>query len=116
MRSCILPNSEFKKINTDTVEKACQKFYKLYEKLFGQQNCTYSIHTFVSHLLKIKGNRPLTHKSAFKFESFFSEMRNMFQPGTVSPLKQILQNCYIKRLLEFHYCEKKIFYSTEKKK
>ena len=115
MRSCVLPNCEFRKIDTNTVEKACKNFYKLYEKLFGLQNCTYSIHVFPSHLLKIKGNRPLTHKSAFKFESFFSEMRNMFHPGTVSPLKQILQNCYMKRLLEFHYCEKKIFYSTEKK-
>lgn len=39
----------------------------------------------------------------------------MFQPGTVSPLKQILQNCFVKRLLEHHVCEKETYFSAEKK-
>ena len=42
-------------------------------------------------------------------------MRNMFQPGTVSPLKQIIQNCYVKRILEHHHCEKTVYYCPEKK-
>lgn len=115
VRACVLPNDEFRKIDVTLVESACQKFYILYEKLYGQINCTYSIHVMCSHIMLIKGNSPLTAKSAFKFESFFSEMKNMFQPGTLSPLKQILQNCFVKRILEFHQCEKSIFLSQKKK-
>ena len=114
IRACVLPNEEFRKINTDVVENACKKFYVLYEKLYGTINCTYSVHTLPSHLLKIRGNRPLTHKSAFKFESFFAEMKNLFQPGTVSSVMQILKNSYMKRILEFHSCQKTLFFSPEK--
>ena len=114
-RACVLPNEEFQKIDKKLIESACQKFYEMYEKLYGQINCTYSIHVLPSHLLRIRGNQPLTYKSAFKFESFYSEMRNLFHPGTASPLKQILQNCYMKRMLEYHCCEKSMFLSPEKK-
>ena len=114
IRACILPNEEFRKIDTAIVESACKNFYELFEKLFGEINCTYSIHVLPSHLLKIRGNNPLTYRSAFKFESFFSEMRNLFQPGTISPVKQILNNCYMKRLLEYHYCQKKVFFGPQK--
>lgn len=114
IRACVIPNNEYCKVNPNDVSQACKKFYKLYEKLFGPVNCTYSIHMVGAHLLKIRGNMPLTHRSAFKFENFFSEMRNMFQPGTVSSIKQILQNCYMKRLLEHHKCEKSTFFKPEK--
>ena len=115
IRACVIPNNEFRNVNDDDVKSACKKFYVLYEKAFGPTNCTYSIHVSGSHLLQVRDNRPLTHKSAFKFESFFAEMKNLFHPGTVSPLKQILQNCFVKRLLEYHTCEKETFYSAEKK-
>ena len=114
VRACILPNIEFQQIDVETIESGCEKFYNLYEKLYGKQNCSYSIHVAISHLLLIRGNEPLTFKSAFKFESFFSELRNLFHPGTVSPVKQILQNCYMKRILEYHSCEKKIHYTSDK--
>ena len=108
IRSCVLPNEEFELVETAAIESACKKFYSLFEELFGQINCSYSIHIVPSHLLLIRGNQPLTHRSAFKFENFFAEMRNLFHAGTVSPLKQILQNCYVKRILEHHVCEKKL--------
>lgn len=115
IRACVLPNNEFVAVDNDLVESACKKFYILYEKTYGTQNCTYSIHVTGSHLLKVRGNRPLTFKSAFKFENFFAEMKHLFHPGTVSPLKQILANCFMKRLLEYHCCEKSTYYSPEKK-
>ena len=115
IRACVIPNDEFRIVNDDDVQSACKKFYILYEKAFGPTNCTYSIHVVGSHLLKMRSNRPLTYKSAFKFESFYSEMKNLFHAGTVSPLKQILQNCFVKRLLEYHTCEKETFYCAEKK-
>lgn len=115
VRACVIPNNEFRNINENHVKSACTKFYKLYEKNYGQKNCSYSIHVVASHILTIRGHRPLTYKSAFKFENFFGEVRHLFHPGTVSPLKQILQNCYVKRILESHYCEKTIFYNVEKK-
>ena len=115
IRSCIIPNNEFTQINQNDVESACQKFYDLYEKTYGVQNCTYSTHVVPSHLLQIRGDMPLTHRSAFKFENFFAEMRNLFKPGTVSPMKQIMQNCFMKRILEHHKCEKSTYFCAEKK-
>ena len=115
IRACVISNDEFRNVDEDHVKSACTKFYQLYEQVYGQKNCTYSIHVVGSHLPQIRGNRPLTFKSAFKFESFYSEMKNLFQPGTVSPLKQILQNTYVKRILEHHECEKSTFFSVEKK-
>ena len=114
IRSCILPNEEFENVDRTHIEYACKKFYHLFEKLFGAINCSYSIHIVPSHLLLIRGDQPLTFRSAFKFETFFSEMRKLFQPGTRFPIKQILQNCYVKRLLENHNCKKTTFFSPLK--
>ena len=116
IRSCVVPNNEFSQINSELVQSACTKFYNLFEKLYGLTNCSYSIHVLPSHLLQIRGNMPLTYRSAFKFESFYGEMRHLFKPGTVSPLKQILQNCYVKRMLEHHKCEKTLYISPKKQK
>lgn len=115
VRSCVLPNNEFVNVDIETVEKACENFYRLFEEVFGQKNCSYSIHVTGSHLLKMKKNNPITYHSAFKFENFYGEMRNMFHPGTNSTLKQILSNCFMKRILEHHVCEKTIFYDTFQK-
>ena len=114
IRACILPNNEFECIDRDDIKKACAKFYSLFEKSFGKKNCSYSIHIVPSHILKIRGKYPLTETSAFKFESFYSEMKNLFKPGTTSPLKQILQNTIMKRSLEHHSCHKSIQYNTVK--
>ena len=80
-----------------------------------EKNCSYSIHVVCSHLLTIRGNQPLTFNSAFKFESFYAEMRNCFQPGTTSTLKQILQNVIMKRTVEHHVCLKSMFFQAEKR-
>ena len=115
IRACVLPNDEFRKVDVFDVNSACANFYKLYEETYGQKNCSYSVHVSSSHILQIRGNAPLTHKSAFKFENFFSELRNLFHPGTISPLKQILKNCFVKRILEHHECDKTTFFAVPKK-
>ena len=114
IRGCLIPNDEYQNVNSLDIESACKIFYLLFEELFGQINCSYSIHVVPSHLLQMRGDNPLTFRSAFKFETFFSEMRHLFQPGTPSTAKQILQNCYVKRLLEYHHCKKTTFYSPKK--
>ena len=114
LRSCILTNREFDLISKNLIKKCALSFYKLYESVYGKCNCSYSIHIIACHILQIRGDEPLTEKSAFKYENFYSELRNLFQPGTISPSKQILQNCYMKRQLEPHNCEKSIFFDIEK--
>ena len=57
--------------------------------------------------MMVKG--PLTSTSAFSFENYYSELRNSFQPGTKSPLKQMLQATILKRKFSTHTCEKSIF-------
>lgn len=115
LRACILPNKEFNLLSKNFIEKTAKAFYKNYEAVYGDKQCSYSVHTMSSHIIEVRGDKPLPEKSAFKFENFYSELRNLFQPGTNSPTKQILQNCYMKKQLEFHCCEKSIFYDTEKK-
>ena len=111
-RSCTLPDSEYFNININQVSSSCQKFYKLFEKLFGESNCSYSIHVLCCHLLQIRQLGPLTETSAFKFESFYGEIRKSFTPGTPSTLKQILETIMLKRSLCTHSCEKSIHLSN----
>ena len=115
VRCCVISNKEFKQIPENVIKNAAKSFYKIYEAIYGPKNCTYSIHVFCSHVLQIRGDEPLPEKSAFKFENFYSEIRNLFQPGTISTTKQILSNCYMKRELENHNCKKPIFFDVEKK-
>ena len=114
LRACIITNKEFEKITQSVLKNIGLAFYKNYESVYGPKNCTYSIHIVANHFLEIRGNKPLTSKSAFKYENFYSEMRTLFQPGTISISKQILKNCYMKRQLENHSCLKSIFYDIEK--
>ena len=115
IRACVIPNEEFENVCKATIVNACELFYNLYFEVFGQRNCSYSVHVVPSHLLKIRGNVPLTERSAFRFESFYAEMKKMFKAGTTSPLKQILQNTYMKRSIEHHVCQKTIVYEAKKK-
>ena len=115
IRSCTIPNEEFNNVDRETIFHACELFYNLFYELFGQRNCTYSIHVIASHLLKIRGNVPMTERSAFPFKSFYSEMKKSFKAGTNAPLKQILSNVIMKRSVEYHTCEKPILYAPEKK-
>ena len=112
LRSSVIPSVEYSKININQVNECCSAFYKLYEEIFGPQNCTYSFHVFVSHLLEIRTHGPLTETSAFKFESFYGEIRRSFVSGTNSPLKQVLKNIMLKRALSPHVCEKNIYISN----
>lgn len=116
IRSCVLPNEEFDHVSVASIIDACELYYNLFYELYGQQNCNYYLHVVGSHLLKMRGNVPLTERSAFIFESFYSEMKNMFKSGTVAPLKQILQNTIMKRKLEYHVCSKSIFYQEQKER
>ena len=112
LRACIIPSEEFAQVTLDVVNDCCDKFYKLYEEIFGMENCSYYVHVFLSHLLEIRTHGPLTETSAFKFESFYGEIRRSFVPGTISPLKQILKNIYLKRYLKNHQCKDNIFLSN----
>lgn len=106
MRACVLPDSEYASVNVNQIKLACKKFYKLYEQLFGEENCTYSIHVLCCHLLQMRFSGPLTETSAFIFESFYGELRNSFTPGTPATLKQMFQSVMLKRALSHHCCEK----------
>ena len=112
MRSCTIPDSEYFNGSLNQISNSCTKFYKLYEKTFGVSNCSYSIHTLISHLLQLRQLGPLTETSAFVFESFYGEIRNSFYPGTPSIIKQILETIMLKRSLSGHVCEKSVYLSN----
>ena len=108
VRAAVIPSVEFQPINLKDIEDICDKFYELFEELMGISNCTYNLHVFCAHLLEIRTHGPLTETSAFKFESFYGEMRRSFVPGTGSPMKQVLRNILMKRILKKHQCRNTI--------
>lgn len=113
IRACILPNAEYDNVNKNQI-KYCQKnFYLIYEQLFGDKNCSYSIHVVISHLLDMRKYGPLTETSAFRFEAFYAELRKAFQPGTTSVVKQMMQTVLLKRKLTKHICEEKIYLNAK---
>ena len=113
IRLCVLPNEEFDMSDPDIIDYCTKHFYALYEQLFHVTNCSYNTHVVGSHLRIMRVHGPLTLTSAFGFESFYGEMRNSFVPGTISPLKQILEKVLIKRKLAPHSCKPPIFYSPK---
>ena len=113
IRACIIPENEYQNVNIPSIKYCMNNFYIMYEQLYGPQNCTYSVHVTNSHLLKMRESGPLTETSAFKFEAFYAELRNSFQPGTSSVLKQMFQSVLLKRMLSNHVCEETIYYSEK---
>lgn len=111
MRSCILPNNEFKVIKVELINDLLQQFYDLYNNLFGDRNCTYNTHIVGSHLMEMRFHGPLTLTSAFGFESFYSELRRSYTAGTQSTLKQCLSKILLKRNISYHCCENSIYFS-----
>ena len=109
VRACIIPENEFEAVNVNEIKYCQKKFYSLYQQLFGYRNCTYSVHVVISHLLMMRAQGPLTQTSAFVFEAFYAELRNSFQPGTASVLKQMMTTVMLKRMLTWHVCEEKIY-------
>ena len=113
IRMCVLPNEEYQTIDPDVLQYCSSHFYKLYEHLFHARNCSYNTHVVASHIKSIRVHGPLTLTSAFGFESFYGEMRHAFVPGTLSPLKQILETILLKRTISSHCCKPSIYYSPK---
>ena len=111
IRSCVLPTKEYQPIPLADIDYCCDKFYSLYEQLFGAINCTYNTYVVCSHLIEMRWHGPLTFTSTFPFESFYGDLRHSFTPGTQSQLKQMFQKVLVKKVLEHHCCEKTIHYS-----
>ena len=112
LRSSVITSEEFNPLSIDVINNCCDQFYHMFEQLFGAQNCTYNLHVLCCHLLEIRTHGPLTETSAFKFESYYGEVRKSFVPGTSSPLKQILKKILLKRNLRNHFCASNIFISN----
>ena len=112
LRSSVIPSNEYAPIDLNVVQQCCDSFYRLFEQLFGEKNCSYYLHVLCCHLTEIRTHGPLTDTSAFKFESFYGEVRRSFVPGTPSVLKQIMSNIFLKRAISKHVCENNIFISN----
>ena len=113
IRACVLSNAEYNNLSQPDLAAICNKFYVLYEQLFGEKNCSYSVHIIASHLQAIRGSNPLTETSAFKYENFYSEVRRSYAAGTQATIKQIFQRTLLKRSLSFHSCVLPIFYNNK---
>ena len=110
LRACCIPTQEFKQTKLEDIEYCSDNYYKLYEKLFGEINCTYNTHVVFAHTLEMRAHGPLTLTSAFGFEQFYGEVRNSYTPGTVATLKQIMQKVYLRRSLSRHTCKPQVLF------
>lgn len=108
-RACVIPEEEYQSVSQNSIKYCQRNFFNAYEQLYGPKNCTYSIHIVSCHLLDIRILGPFPETSAFIFESFYAELRKSFQPGTISSVKQMLQNVLLKRMLSKHVCRETIF-------
>ena len=113
VKACVLPKEEFAPVPLDIIDICCKNFYAIYQELFGETNCSYNTHITGCHMLEMRFHGPLTFSSAFSFESFYGELRKSFVPGTMSPLKQIMANIMLKRVLANHNCETSIYLSAK---
>ena len=112
LRASCNPSVEFAPLSIDDINNCCFQIYTLYEQTLGARNCNYNLHVFCGHLMEIRTHGPLPDTSAFKFESFYGEVRRAFVPGTISPMKQIMRNILIKRSLSYHCCKNSMFISN----
>ena len=101
VRACTVPNTEYADLNTAQILESSATFYKMFQSVYGQKN--------------IRGEEPLTERSGFRFENYFAQLRNMHHPGTVSSLKQLLQNSFMKKVVENHSCKPYIHYCPDKR-
>ena len=113
VKACVIPAEEFSLHLIPVIEKCSKLFYSWYQQLFGIKNCTYNTHMVGCHMMDIRYHGPLTFTSAFSFESFYGEIRNSFVPGTVSTLKQIMSNVFLKRAIVDHKCSNEIYISPK---
>ena len=113
IRVCIITEPEYEDIDPEVLNYCGKQFYVLFEKLFNVRNCTYYVHIIACHLPEMRALGPLTESSAFGFESFYSEVRHSFVPGTNAPLKQVLQKCLMRRAIGPHCCETSIYLSPK---
>ena len=113
IRACMIPDIEFNTLDKSVIEYCSKNFYDLYEKLFHERNCTYYTHIIGCHMPEVRTHGPITHTSAFGFESFYGELRHSFTPGTISPLKQALEKTLLKRMISPHCCKSSIFFSPK---
>ena len=111
IRACILPEVEYANVTVNQIKYCQNQLYMCYQQVYGLKNCTYSIHVLISHLLNIRALGPLTETSAYRFESFYAELRNAFQP--VSVVKQMMENVYLKRILSHHVCLETIYFNEK---
>lgn len=113
VRLCVIPDIEYNTVDNNVLLYCSKHFYELYERLFHARNCTYYTHMIGCHMPEIRTHGPVTLTSAFGFESFYGELRHSFTPGTMSPLKQMMENIMLKRNISHHCCESSLYFSPK---
>lgn len=93
--------------NTLKLRNVMEKFYRLYEKEFGQGACAPNLHLYY-HLLDQREHLSLARCSTEPFEAFYALVRESYRANTGSLGKQILQNVYLTYAgrCDTHRCKK----------
>lgn len=112
-RALQIPNAEYYSISED-LQVIGEKWYKGYEKSFGEKKCSYNTH-LVHHLVATRNhfNVPLTELSALRFESHYGLLQRYYYKGTCSPGKQAISGGF-RYYLSAHKCKKTLTLSPRK--
>ena len=76
----------------------------LYEKKYGEENCTYNEHNLFVHLMQHRRRfGPLYNFSAWRFEDLYGKIERCYRPGTPHEAKQLFRGFFITDLFS-HGC------------
>lgn len=89
----VISNDEYLKIyRIESLKALVKEWLVVYRKIFGEKNCTLIIHT-LKHIIEDVERHGSTYKnfSAFKYESYFCEIKRMFLHNHSKPHITILK-------------------------
>lgn len=90
LRAVLIPIEEFEESGID-LKKEQEKFYYLYHKAFGIEQCVYNTHMVGAHADKFRVAGTASHSSCFLFEGFFGKFSKWAEHCGTSYGKQIMK-------------------------
>ena len=100
-----LDEADFSKVENEVdLDEIMERMAYLYEKNFGEENCTFNEHNFFIHLLDHRRRfGPLYKFSAWRFEDLYGQMERCYRPGTPHEGKQLFRGFFVNDLFS-HRC------------
>jgi hypothetical protein len=108
VRAYNFSRKEFNRMGATKLKDLCEAFYRLYQKLYGAENCVYNVH-LLHHLPVLGLLGPLSTTSTIKFESSYATLTRKTPTGTTNVTSQMLKQAYTS-FASGHVCRKRLYF------